>query len=299
VTPRASSANAFELQRPRLKALAYRLLGSWSDAEDTVQDAYVRWEQARAAGTEILDDAPWLTRVVVNLCLDARKSRARRETYVGPWLPEPVSTQDGALGGLRVDPDEVSLAFLALLERLSALERAAYVLSVAFEYDTTEIAAVLDRSEAAVRQLVHRAREHVEAGRPRFRASAGDHQRMLGAFLGACASGDLESLKRMLADDAVVVSDGGGKQRAARRPVVGADRAARLLIGILRKAPEGLVTTLGEINGRPSLVIFRGGAPFGVVQIETDGERIGAVSVVVNPDKLAHVLGPDAHVAPT
>jgi RNA polymerase sigma-70 factor (ECF subfamily) len=171
----------FEAQRPRLRALAYRLLGSWSDAEDVVQDAYLRW-QGRAA--EVADPAPYLARVVTNLCLDLRKSsRFNREAYVGPWLPEPVPTEAGRLGGVPVDPEQISLAFLALLERLSPLERAAYVLAEAFDFDHAEIAAALGRAEPAVRQLLHRAREHVRAGRPRFSPTAADHERVLGAFI--------------------------------------------------------------------------------------------------------------------
>jgi RNA polymerase sigma-70 factor (ECF subfamily) len=210
-----SDAHPFERERPRLLALAYRMLGSWSEAEDVVQDAYVRWQGACAS---VEAPAGWLVRVVTNLCLDTRKSsRARREVYVGPWLPEPVATDGGRLAGEFVDPEEISIAFLALLERLSAAERAVYVLSHAFDFEPREIAEMLGKSEVAVRQLLHRAREHVREGRPRFRASREAHTRMLGAFVTACTTGDLAGLQSLLADDVVALTDGGGKVRAARR----------------------------------------------------------------------------------
>ena len=286
------TVDEFTAQRPRLKALAYRLLGSWSDAEDVVQDAYVRWE-GRASGRDgggVTEPGAYLARVVTNLCLDLRKSsRFNRELYVGAWLPEPVPTDAGRLGGVPVDPEQISLAFLAILERLSPLERAAYVLAEAFDFDHAEIAAVLDRAEPAVRQLLHRAREHVRAGRPRFHAAAADHERMLGAFMTACAAGDVDGLARLLAGDVVAVSDGGGKARAALRPIVGADRVARFLVATARKAPPDLAVARRELNGAPALVLSLGGRPFLVLQIETDGERVRSVAMVLNPDKLQHL----------
>jgi RNA polymerase sigma-70 factor (ECF subfamily) len=188
-----------------------------------------------------------------------------------------------------VDPEQISLAFLALLERLSPLERAAYVLAEAFDFDHAEIAAALGRAEPAVRQLLHRAREHVRAGRPRFTATATDHERVLGAFMSACAVGDVGALARLLAKDAVALSDGGGKARAALRPVVGPDRVARLVVGLARKAPPDVALALREFNGTPALVFTLGGRPYMVLQLETDGVEVRTVASVINPDKLRHV----------
>ncbi len=283
----SSSVDPFEQRRPRLRSLAYRMLGSWSDAEDVVQDCYLRWQAAR----ETVDSPDaWLARVVTNLCLDLQKSsRVRRETYVGEWLPEPVATEAGRLGGDAVDPEDISLALLTLLERLSPLERAVYVLSQAFDFGPQEIAGVLGKTEPAVRQLLHRAREHVTAGRPRFRATDEAHVRMLGAFVAACTTGDLQELKALLADDVVAVSDGGGNARAALNPISGAHDVARFFLGIVKKGPSGLGGEVREVNGGPAFVARLEGRPFAVVHLVIDGDRIKEVLVVVNPEKLRHV----------
>ncbi len=281
-----ATSDVFEEERPRLTAFAYRLLGSWSDAEDAVQDAWLRFRDHAHA---VEAPGPWLTRVVTNLCLDRRKSaQATRESYVGPWLPEPVVTDHGRLRGVPVDPEAISLAFLTLLERLSPLERAAYLLAEAFDYDHVEIGQVLGREPAAVRQLLHRARDHVKAGRPRFSASADDQQRMLLAFLQTCAEGNLAGLTTLLASQAVALSDGGGKVRSALNPVVGADRVARLLLGLAKKGGAPAAFELRELNGVPSVVGLVDGVVTMVLQLELDGGVVRTLVMVNNPDKLLH-----------
>jgi RNA polymerase sigma-70 factor, ECF subfamily len=278
------TSDLFEAERPRLTAFAYRLLGSWSDAEDVVQDA---WLRLRDHAETVEAPGPWLTRVVTNLCLDRRKSaQATRETYVGPWLPEPVVTEHGQLRGVPVDPDAISLAFLTLLERLSPLERAAYLLAEAFDYDHGEIARVLGRDPAAIRQLLHRAREHVKAGKPRFTASADDQQQMLLTFLQTCAEGNLAALTKLLSAQAVALSDGGGKVRAALNPVVGADRVARLLLGLAKKGGAAVAFELRELNGVPSVVGLVDGKVSLILQLELDEGLVRTLLLVSNPDKL-------------
>jgi RNA polymerase sigma-70 factor, ECF subfamily len=281
------TSDLFEAERPRLTAFAYRLLGSWSDAEDVVQDA---WLRLRNHAETVEAPGPWLTRVVTNLCLDRRKSaQATRETYVGPWLPEPVATEHGQLRGVPVDPDAISLAFLTLLERLSPLERAAYLLAEAFDYDHGEIARVLGREPAAIRQLLHRAREHVKAGKPRFTASADDQQQMLITFLQTCAEGNLAGLTSLLSAQAVALSDGGGKVRAALNPVVGADRVARLLLGLAKKGGPPMTFELRELNGVPSVVGLVEGKVSQILQLEFDEGLVRTLLLVSNPDKLRHL----------
>lgn len=272
----------FAAHRSRLFGLAYRMLGSAAEAEDVLQEAHVRWQAADHA--TVTAPGGWLTTVVSRLCLDQLKSaRARRETYVGPWLPEPLPTERVA------DPpdlESISLAFLVLLEALSPLERAVFVLREVFDYEFAEVAVILGREEAACRQLAHRAREHVRAKRPRFARSREQHERLLGAFLAAAAQGDLEGLQRLLADDVVAWSDGGAKAKAARNPVYGPDRVARLCLGLGKKAAPGLVVAVEEINGWPAAVLRVGDHVVATMAIETDGAKIYSMQVIVNPDKL-------------
>ncbi len=276
----------FEAHRPRLLSLAYRLLGSWAEAEDAVQDTHERWLR-REAGP-VLSPRAFLDRAVTNRCLDQLKSaRAQRETYVGPWLPEPVDLSAAPLSDEAVNLESISLAFLTLLERLSPLERAAFILAEVFDYDTKEVAAVLAREEPAVRQLLHRARAHVEAGRPRFAPSREAHSAMLGTFLAAVAQGDVTQVEALLAKDARARSDGGGKARAALNDIVGADKVARFLIGLSKKANAGMLPALRDVNGSPGVALMADdGTLWGVIDVETDGEKVYTVSMVLNPDKL-------------
>jgi RNA polymerase sigma-70 factor, ECF subfamily len=279
----------FEPHRRRLTALAYRLLGSWTDAEDVVQEAhlaFVRQEDALA------HDGAWLERVVTNRCLDVLKSaRVQRETYVGPWLPEPVATE--ALAVSPVDVEGISLAFLVLLERLSPLERAVFVLAEAFEQSHDDIARVLGRDVAAVRQLLHRARAHVQAGKPRFAKDAGAHEAMVTRFLSAVMEGDLPGLERLLSHDVTLHTDGGGKVRAALKVIVGANHVARFFLGIAQKQPPDTRLELRSVNGWPAVLVFEGDVLNSVTQLETDGAVIASIHTSSNPDKLkalsAHV----------
>lgn len=281
--------DSFEAHRPRLLSLAYRVLGSMAEAEDMVQEAHLRWLSRDA--TPLDSERAWLERVVMNLCLDQLKSaRARRESYVGPWLPEPVPTQEGQLAGAPVDVEAISLAFLTLLERLSPLERAVYVLEEAFDYSHDEVAGVLGKEPAAVRQLLHRAREHVKSGRPRFAPDKATHEAMLGRFFGAVLQGDVQGVEQLLAQQVEVRSDGGGKVRAALNVVSGPNKVARLLIGLAKKGSPTARFELREVNGWPSLVGLEGDAVVSVTQLETDGQLVFSVSMVVNPDKLSGLM---------
>jgi RNA polymerase sigma-70 factor, ECF subfamily len=283
------SATTFEAERGHLFAVAYRMLGSASEAEDVLQDAFLRFSEHEGA---LESTRAFLTTIVVRLCLDQLKSaRARRETYVGPWLPEPlVSDHEPAPGpDARTElAESLSLAFLVLLERLSPLERAAFLLREVFDQPFGEVAAVLGTTEVATRQLVARARAHVDENRPRYNASEAKKQELLRAFIGACATADPAALGRVLAADVVARSDGGGKVHAAIKPVLGRDRVVRFLLGILKKAPPTGMPELVWINGEPGFVVRDGQGAHLVLTLSIVNDAIHDVWIVVNPDKLAH-----------
>jgi RNA polymerase sigma-70 factor (ECF subfamily) len=277
----------FEGQRSRLFGLAYRLLGSAEDAEDTVQDAFVRWEAADREA--IIAPAAWLAKVTTNLCLNRLTSaRALREQYVGPWLPEPVLTADGALGPMETveQRDQVSLALLVLMERLTPVERAVFVLREAFAFSHREMAEILELSEANCRQLHRRARQRVQEGRPRFQPDASQRRRLVERFLAAARDGDVGGLKRLLAAEATSLADSGGRVSAARRPIVGGDRVARYLLGGFDRFAGDLDISLAEVNGEPALLGRAKGTLVGVLVPEFAGERLVALRIVANPDKL-------------
>ncbi|MFO1015644.1 MAG: RNA polymerase sigma factor SigJ [Caulobacteraceae bacterium] len=280
---------SFEAERPRLKRLAYRMLGSVSEAEDVVQDAWLRWSVQEMAA--IGKPGAWLSQTVTRLCLDRLKSaRARRETYVGPWLPEPL------IEDLPDDPleraEDVSIAFLLALERLSPLERAVFLLRDVFDADFAEVAKTLDRSEAAVRQLAVRAREHVKDARPRFSVSDDVASRLAAAFMSAAASQDWGALAELLTEDAVMITDGGGKRKAALRPMIGRDDVLLLLKGLASrgawaKPPKDIQPA--RINGYPGVIMVDDeGAGAWAFQPSEDG-RIAAIYGIRNPDKLRHL----------
>jgi RNA polymerase sigma-70 factor (ECF subfamily) len=275
-----AGADAFEAHRAMLLGIAYRMLGSRAEAEDVVQDAFLRWRSAPRA--EVRSDRAYLATVVTRLCLDQLKTaRARRETYVGPWLPEPVRTD------APTDTESISLAFLVLLESLTPIERAVYLLCEVFDHSHAEAAEIVGRDEAACRQLLHRARAHVAARRPRFAPSQDAHRRLLVGFAAACAAGDLAGLRRLLAEDVSAWADGGGKAFAARRVVRGADAVARYYLGVTARAPRGSTLEVAEVNGWPALLARVAGRLASVIALETDGERVYAIRAIVNPDKLA------------
>ncbi|MDB5468347.1 MAG: polymerase sigma-70 factor, subfamily [Phenylobacterium sp.] len=279
--------DAFEAQRLRLARLAYRMLGSVTEAEDAVQDA---WLRCTRAGAGVIDPAAWLVRTTTRLCIDRlRAAKAEREAYRGPWLPEPL------IEPLTEDPvervEDVSVAFLLALERLSPLERAVFLLHDVFEEDYAAVAEALGRSEPAVRQLASRAREHVREARPRFSVSQEDAARLAQAFMVASATADMSALSAMLAEDAIMVTDGGGKRKAALRVMVGRDDIIRLLEGLRWRVGAPSIERLeaARINGYPGFVLHLADGPETLAfQPGADG-RIAAIYAMRNPEKLAHI----------
>lgn len=292
--PSTSSAAEFEEQRPRLLGLAYRLLGSADEAEDVVQDAFLRWSGADRE--MIVSPSGWLAKVVANLSLNRLTSaRARRERYVGPWLPEPALTDGGALGPLESaeQRDSVSLAVLTLLERLTPAERGVLVLREAFAYSHRDIAGVLGLSEANSRVLYRRGRQRLSDARPRFRPALEQRRALLERFLAAAREGDLPKLEALLSEDVTSWADGGGRVGAARHPILGRDRVARYLAGTLRKFTSGLELVVTEVNGEPAVLARPTGGSTDVVGVLAPqfgaGGRIGSLRLVVNPQKLGFV----------
>ncbi|MFD6219476.1 RNA polymerase sigma-70 factor [Nocardia asteroides] len=287
----------FLVHRPRLFALAYRMFGAASEAEDAVQDTYLRWADADRA--QIANPEAWLTTVTVNLCRSALVSaRARRETYVGPWLPEPVPTGAGALGPLETVEarESVSLALLTALERLNPVERAVFVLREAFGYPHADIAAMLDLTEANSQQILHRASARVRTGKQRFTVPAAHARDLIDRFLLAAATGDVTALRALLADDVVSTADGGGKVTAARRPVHGGDLVARYLLGLTKFLTPASSFSVDEINGEPALVVRADGVVASSVMLfdlDADG-LVDAIHIVVNPDKLGFLVATEA-----
>jgi RNA polymerase sigma-70 factor, ECF subfamily len=279
------AASTFEPYRDELVGVAYRLLGSIAEAEDAVQDAFLRWQATDRTGVET--PRAYLRRVVARLALDRLKSaRVRREHYVGTWLPEPI-VEDVAETTMA---DDLSVALLMTLERLSALERAAFLLHDVFDMDYDAIAEIIERSEAACRQLAARARAHVRAKRPRFTVSREAETRLAKAFAAAMFSGDVASLATLLAEDAVFYSDGGGKRHAALKPIYGRERILRFVAGVsrLRTIPTPETTHPVRINGLPGFVLHDSEG-VETVAIETCGELIVAIYTIRNPDKLRHL----------
>lgn len=275
-------AAEIEAYRPMLVRLAYRMLGSIAEAEDVVQDAFLRWREVDRA--TITQPRAFLARIVSRLCLDRMKSAsARRETYVGTWLPEPVVAPPSEQLA-----DDLSVALLLTLERLSPLERAAFLLRDVFDMDYSAIADTLERSEAACRQLAARAREHVREERPRFEATAETREKLTDAFQRAMVTGDIATIAQLLAQDAVFYSDGGGKKLAALNPIYGRDKILRFIIGVSAKRPplSGVERVL--LNGLPGFVL-RSSEGVETIALEFSGEEVVAIYAVRNPDKLHHL----------
>jgi len=279
---------AFEQQRSYLFSIAYRLLGSVSDAEDVLQEAYLRW--ARAQPDALQSVRAYLATVVVRLCMDQlRSARARREVYVGPWLPEPLATSGRAdLTDSVVLRESLSFAFLLMLEKLSPLERAVFVLREVFDYDYAEIAPVVGKTEANCRQSFHRARQRLADEQSRFESSREHVEQLTEQFMHASTAGDMQGLMDLLAEDVVSIGDGGGKAAAGLRPIHSRDRVSRGFIGNLTNMPPDRAW-ITEVNGQPAIVATRGGAPYGVVLLEVRDGRIQTLYSVVNPDKLRHL----------
>ncbi|MET9773122.1 RNA polymerase sigma-70 factor [Streptomyces sp. NPDC006367] len=283
------ATDVFEEHRPVLLGVAYRMLGRLADAEDVVQEAWLRW--SRAERSEVREPRAYLVRVTTRLAVDRlRQIKARGETYVGPWLPEPYATDFGDAvpdtAERAVLADSVSLAVLVVLESLSPLERAVFVLREAFGYPYAEIAAMLERGEAAVRQLAGRARRHVEERRPRYDVDPAQRRDLTERFLAAAADGDLAGLMALLAPDVRLVGDSGGKSRAPLRVLESSDKVARFLVGIARKGLPDVGFRILELNGGPALLVLSAGKPDSVIQLDVADGRVQSVYIVRNPDKL-------------
>ena len=285
----AADVAIFESQRQRLTRLAYRMLGSVAEAEDAVQDAWLRWTRT---DEEVRDPAGWLVRVTSRLCIDRlRSAKVQRQAYRGPWLPEPLIEE------LSVDPleraEDVSVAFLLALERLSPLERAVFLLHDVFDEDYASVAETLGRNEAAVRQLAARARAHVRDNRPRFTVSEEDAAKLAAAFVAAAAQGDMKALSAVLAEDAVLISDGGGKRAAALRPMSGREDIIRLLEGLAWRSGGAELWPISfravRINGYPGVIMEREDGPMTVAFQPGEGGKLAAVYLVRNPDKLGRL----------
>lgn len=281
----------FEQERGRLHALAYRMLGSVADAEDVVQDAWIRWERLGSDGRARVErPAAWLTTTTSRLALDRlRAAKRQRADYVGPWLPEPVLTSPDPADTAEL-AESLTLGFLTVLDRLAPVERAVFLLVEVFGEPYSDVAAAVGRSPEACRQIAHRARERVRDARRDRPAPAGVRRDLVDAFARACALGEVDELRRLLTDDVVVVSDGGAAVHAARRPVVGFERASRLLVNVAARVPDGAEVSVEQVNGEPGLVIWVHGRARMVVALQADATgRVAAVRIVVNPEKLRAV----------
>jgi RNA polymerase sigma-70 factor (ECF subfamily) len=285
---------AFSQYRGLLFSIAYRMVGSVADAEDLLQETFIRWQQA--SDTDIRSPRAFLITIVSRLCINHLQSaRVQREEYVGEWLPEPLATDPASdpSGVLRAD-ESLSMAFLVMLERLTPVERAVFLLREIFDYKYAEIAATLGLSEPNCRQILGRARQHVRAVRPRFRASAQEHDDLLERFRQATGTGDLERLLALFSGDVVLHSDGGGKATAVPNVIYGPERVARAIVRGLRKlVPATLVQRIVQINGASGVVnYFPNGRPHSVLTLDATAGRIRAIYIVTNPEKLAHLPAP-------
>ncbi|HET6319185.1 MAG TPA: RNA polymerase sigma-70 factor [Chloroflexota bacterium] len=282
-------AATFQQYHALLFSIAYRMLGSVAEAEDVLQDAYLRFQTAKLS--EVESPKAYLSTIVTRLCLNVLESaRARRESYVGTWLPEPVLTTADA--GALSDEESISLAFLKLLENLTPLERAVFLLHEVFDYDYADVARMLDRSEAACRKLFSRAKQYLSENRPRFAASPAEHRRILEQFIQAASAGDLQGLTELLVDDVTFWADGGGKVRgAALRPVHGRAAVARFVLSVTERfLPPNARPAIGDVNGKPTLLIRQAdGTPALVVSVGVERGHITDIWAVANPDKLRGV----------
>ena len=279
----------FERERPLLFALAYRMLGSVMDAEDIVQEAFLRWQQVPVQ--QIASPQGYLQRIVTRLCIDQlRSARVQREAYIGPWLPEPLIQSEDADPLATADlADSLSLGFLRLLERLTPIERAVFLLHDVFGYTYEEIARVVGKSAVHCRQLGHRARESIVAERPRFTATPAQVEQITRQFIRACTDGDMQGLLALFAADITLWPDGGGKPGAMRNPIVGADRVTRFLLGVRRKVPLPSVLRPVHMNGRSGVLWLIAGGLMCAVTLEVDRGAIRTIYWVFNPDKLQSV----------
>jgi len=282
-------SDAYAALRPRLFAIAYRMLGTRADAEDVLQDAWLRWHHADQAALQSAE--AWLVTVVTRLAIDRlRAAKTEREAYVGWWLPEPLVALDEHTPEAAAElAGELSVALLWVLERLSPEERAAFLLRQVFDHDYAEIAALLDKSEAACRQMVRRASARLQQERPRFDVPRDVHRRLVGSFMHAARSGQREAIKALLADNVQIVGDGGGKVPSFMKILRGAHRIANLYWVLWKKHPDRVVYRMAQVNGEAGLLRYVDGRLESAQAFVTDGERIVAIYAVRNPDKLAGI----------
>jgi RNA polymerase sigma-70 factor, ECF subfamily len=294
--PMHDHARIFQQHTTRLSGIAYRMLGSRADAEDVLQEAYLRWHQADIEAVQRPE--AWLVTTVTRLCIDRlRALHVEREAYIGPWLPEPVMAGDAAPPERRAElASDLSIAFLALLERLAPDERAAFLLHDVFDCEYAEVARILGKTEAACRQMVHRARGRVRRDRPRFAVSESARIALLNRFVAAVHARDQDALLALFAEDATWTSDGGGQVVAARRVVRGAERLTRFVLGIARRYQGRATYQLASINGETGLIIRLDWRLDSILSIDTDGTRIVAVYNILNPQKLQAITLPEYHV---
>jgi RNA polymerase sigma-70 factor (ECF subfamily) len=281
---------AFNQHRRRLLGIAYRMLGSASDAEDMLQETFIRWQQS--SQVEIESPEAFLVTIISRLCLNHLQSaQVKREQYFGQWLPEPVLT--GPSADFYVDSqmvDSISMAFLVLLERLTPLERAVFLLREVFDYDYSEVATILEQGESNCRQILRRARQHLKQARPRFDASPEQQEELLQKFIQASSKGDMEGLLALISKEIVIYADGGGKATAVPNPIYGAENVIRFLEGARRKfLPSDLVRTVSQVNGAPGVVSYLHGRPHSVLVLNIEDGRICNIYIVSNPDKLARL----------
>jgi RNA polymerase sigma-70 factor, ECF subfamily len=294
-TSRNQTANSiklatFDQYRSLLFSIAYRMLGSVADAEDLLQETFIRWQQSNEE--EIRSPRAFLVTIISRLCINhLQTARVQREEYVGQWLPEPIVTDPGSdpFGIIKID-ESLSMAFLVLLERLTPIERAVFLLREVFEYDYAELARLLDHSESNCRQILRRARHHVSAMRPRFAVSERKKSALFERFLSAIRTGEMEGLIKLLANDVVLHSDGGGKAIAVPNAVHGSDKVARGILRSLTKlVPKTLVRRLTLINGEPGLINYLDGRAHSVLTIDVTEDHIQAIYIVTNPEKLSRL----------
>ena len=289
MTADAPQIQAFNEHRSLIFSIAYRMLGSVMDAEDAVQETYLRWQQS--GEDAVRSPKSYLSTVVTRLCIDQlRSAKRQREEYIGPWLPEPLVMEETAdMDENLALADSLSMAFLVMLEALNPTERAAFLLREVFEYPYAEIAAIVDKSESNCRQMVRRARQRVAERRHRYEPSKAQLQQMVSRFLIAAQQGDMDGLLEMLEEDVTLWSDGGGKTAAAINPIYGADKVARFFIGIISKMPPDTVSKAARVNGQPGLIVYIDGKPYSVMVAEMQDEKVAAIRIVVNPEKLRHI----------
>ena len=276
--------NEFNNYRSLLFSIAYRMLGSAMDAEDMVQEAFLRWQQTPIE--DIHSAKAYLTTIITRLCIDhLERAYVQRESYVGAWLPEPISTSAESHESI-ILRESLSIAFLVLLENLAPIERACFLLREVFEYDYADISAMVGKSEQNCRQMVSRAKSHLAERRPRYEVTPEQQSQLLAQFMQSCAEGDMQGLLAILETDIVNWSDGGGKRSAALNLVYGAENVAKLAIGVTRRIPPNAELRIHPVNGQPAIVIYSAGQPYSVTLLDLYEGRVRGLYNILNPDKL-------------